>query len=232
MAILWLLERPRHHHDSLSMMLQGSFAIRCIASLRSLMHLSRLESSLKPDILVIRLEDFPGQALTNVRESLHSAQPQALKVFCGKGLVDSSVQAADHEAFIDIANALSLPFHIHRLAHGVMARKPTTTREATEEMIGEALSFDFESLVIENKITGEMIRLSLKEAKILRLMLGLADRCVSREQIMAHVWPQVKVSKRTIDSHISRLRKRLNSLGLAIESRYGDGYVLKFGEEP
>jgi DNA-binding response OmpR family regulator len=69
--------------------------------------------------------------------------------------------------------------------------------------------------------------LPLKEAQLLRLLLEQPGVCLSRETISANLWDGLKITPRTIDSHVSRLRKRLLGAEVSIESVYGGGYVLK-----
>ncbi len=69
------------------------------------------------------------------------------------------------------------------------------------------------------------ISLSFKEAKLLRLFMQSAGTSLSRSDILMKVWENVRVSPRTIDCHISRLRKKLANAPIHIESIYGGGYV-------
>lgn len=60
-----------------------------------------------------------------------------------------------------------------------------------------------------------------------RLLFQLArdeDRALSREQLMRSVWGNVVVYERTIDSHLSNLRKKLGSRSGYIQSVRGIGY--------
>lgn len=68
------------------------------------------------------------------------------------------------------------------------------------------------------------LKLSHKEALILKSLQGAQQSAVSRDDLCALLWGDLKVGDRTLDSHISRLRKRLRPLGINIESAYGSGY--------
>lgn len=74
---------------------------------------------------------------------------------------------------------------------------------------------------------GETMTLPLKEAQLLKLFFERPGSCLTREEISAAVWTGVKVTPRTIDSHVCRLRKRLREAAIEIQSIYGDGYRLK-----
>jgi DNA-binding response OmpR family regulator len=68
--------------------------------------------------------------------------------------------------------------------------------------------------------------LPLKEARLLRFFIENTGKCLTRSEIQRAVWDGVKIESRTIDSHISRLRKRISLGEVTIESLYGDGYKM------
>src|SRR5690606_1048952 len=98
--------------------------------------------------------------------------------------------------------------------------KPSTT------LSYGSLCFDYASLHLQTEPEGPLYELSLKEAKLLKLFMQQPQTCLPRQLIKEAVWGQVSVSPRTIDSQISRLRRRLASSGVQIENLYGDGYLL------
>lgn len=53
------------------------------------------------------------------------------------------------------------------------------------------------------------IDLTLKEFEILRLLLERRGEVVSRDQFLDAIWPEVFVSKRTIDTHVALVRKKI-----------------------
>jgi DNA-binding response OmpR family regulator len=61
---------------------------------------------------------------------------------------------------------------------------------------------------------------------LLRFLIENVGVCVSRDQLINEVWKGIRIEARTIDSHISRLRKRLASSEVFIESVYGGGYIM------
>ena len=68
------------------------------------------------------------------------------------------------------------------------------------------------------------MKLSHKEALILKSLKEAKSESVKREELIGLLWGEVKVGARTLDSHISRLRKRIKPYGFSIESSYGSGY--------
>ena len=58
------------------------------------------------------------------------------------------------------------------------------------------------------------------------LLLRNPGKCSTRSEILEKLWQGVYVSDRTIDSHISHLRKKIRETDVNIYSVYGAGYKL------
>lgn len=77
-------------------------------------------------------------------------------------------------------------------------------------------------------LDGEKIALTKTELEILAFFLTHRNRIYSREEIIRHVWADdVVVTNRTIDTNITRLRKKIGRYGNNIETRLGFGYGFK-----
>ena len=76
-------------------------------------------------------------------------------------------------------------------------------------------------------VDGEPIDLTKKELEILILLARDPSKVFSREEILDRVWREdVFVMERTIDVHITRIRKKLRGSGIKIINRSGFGYCL------
>ena len=76
-------------------------------------------------------------------------------------------------------------------------------------------------------VDGEPIDLTKKELEILVLLARDPGKVFSREEILDRVWREdVFVMERTIDVHITRIRKKLRASGIKIINRSGFGYCL------
>lgn len=74
----------------------------------------------------------------------------------------------------------------------------------------------------------EKVPLTKTELEILFFFLKHPNRIYSREEIIRHVWADdVVVTNRTIDTNITRLRKKIGIYGNNIETRLGFGYGFK-----
>jgi DNA-binding response OmpR family regulator len=71
----------------------------------------------------------------------------------------------------------------------------------------------------------EALNLTPSEFKILRMMISRLGQVYSRDQVIGQVWGVGKhVTPRTIDAHISNLRKKLANSTVEIETVTGSGY--------
>lgn len=76
-------------------------------------------------------------------------------------------------------------------------------------------------------INGELLPLSSTEFSILELLLRNANSFTSRMEIFKRVWPDgTGANERIVDTNISRLRRKLGSIGACIVNRSGLGYML------
>ena len=88
-----------------------------------------------------------------------------------------------------------------------------------------ALTIDLETKQVF--IHGEPVELTKKELEILELLARDPSKVFSREEILDRVWREdVFVLERTIDVHITRIRKKLRGSGIQIINRSGFGYCL------
>lgn len=94
------------------------------------------------------------------------------------------------------------------------------------------LEIDLEGQVA--KLRGEELNLSLTEYKLLRILAERPGQVVPRERLLSLIWGVYGGDTRTVDVHISRLRKKLTQTGddgaPAITALRGRGYRLTVEE--
>ena len=108
-------------------------------------------------------------------------------------------------------------------------------REATSAVLHDGLEpqIVYQGLRIDPNekicyLDGEKVALTKTEFEILAFFLTRRNRIYSREEIIRHVWADdVVVTNRTIDTNITRLRKKIGHYGNNIETRLGFGYGFK-----
>jgi two-component system phosphate regulon response regulator PhoB len=74
-------------------------------------------------------------------------------------------------------------------------------------------------------VEGDEIQLTAKEFELLRSLMERPGRVRTRDQLLDDVWgTDIAVTRRTIDTHLKRLREKLGSAGDLIETVRGVGY--------
>ncbi|SRR5690606_13021734 len=113
-----------------------------------------------------------------------------------------------------------------RRAYGEYAPKP---EERVMHLNG--LTLYMERLELE--VEGATVTLTKKEAVLLEMLMEKSPRVVAREDILEKLWDdQSFVDENTLNVNVTRLRKRLQELGIenVIETVRGVGYRLTLGE--
>lgn len=91
-----------------------------------------------------------------------------------------------------------------------------------------SIAIDMEGRKI--KLAGVEVDLTQREFELAVIMLRNIGRVLSRDELLASVWARESgVDTRTVDTHASRLRKKLGlggESGLMLSSVYGQGYRL------
>lgn len=124
---------------------------------------------------------------------------------------------------------ISKPFSLREVVarvKAVLKRTAKNLEQPTELLRHETLIMDVEKKKV--CIDGLEVPLTKKEFEILLFLLENKGRVFSREDILAHVWPdEVYVLDRTIDVNITRLRKKIGIYGKCIVTRLGYGYCFE-----
>lgn len=114
---------------------------------------------------------------------------------------------------------VSKPFSVLELTariNAALRRK----RRADEVIVG-GLTMNTDTM--EVRLRGERLELNKKEFELLKFFMLNAGKVLSREVILMEVWGYEQGETRTLDNHISRLRK----MGITnLETVFGVGYKL------
>jgi two-component system, OmpR family, alkaline phosphatase synthesis response regulator PhoP len=120
------------------------------------------------------------------------------------------------------------PFSVREViarVKAVLQRAEIGQGHAEKKIKTGALELDLERKKLT--VEGRPVLLTKKEFEILYLLMDNNERIYSRDEILDRVWSyDVVVSRRTVDVHITRLRKKLGEHGKMISSRPGYGYFL------
>jgi DNA-binding response OmpR family regulator len=122
---------------------------------------------------------------------------------------------------------ISKPFSLKEVSARVKAVLKRGSEEAGADTSSslniDDLRIDLQSK--EVKIGETLIPLTKTEFEILILLASNPTRVYSRQNIINQVWKDtIYITERTVDVHITRLRKKLGAKGALISSRAGFGY--------
>jgi hypothetical protein len=216
MAVIWILERPRPPEASTPALLQGDFAVRAFASLRNFLRLAPLRGRL-PDLLIVRSLDFADE-LINL-ESLLSLRYEAVpRMYLGP--VEGFTLAASDATIIEESDFPQLPFLVQAILRFDAPQRSISVVQMND------LVLDTAGHRLRLLPDGEWVRLTPKEGQILCHLLKNPNHCLSHQDLVLAVWKDVRVSPRSMASHISRLRRHLDGSQLEIRNVYGGGYQL------
>lgn len=176
--------------------------------------------------LIILDRMLPGKEGLQVLKDLRKSEVATpVLILTARDAVNDRVDGLDGGA----DDYLVKPFATDEL----LARIRALNRRQSGVIQGECIetaALSFNPLSGEVRSGENSVRLTLKEAQLLELLLRNRKQVVTREQILDRVWGlDSDIELNTIEVHLSYLRKKLNSLncGISIEAVRGIGYCIR-----
>ena len=129
---------------------------------------------------------------------------------------------------------ISKPFRIAEVLARVAAVLRRTAEQGTRNQEQGPISSDcivFEGIVVNKadmslNVDGEAVVMTRKEIELLCYLLTHRGQILSREHLLQNVWDSNGfVLERTVDVHITHLRKKLGQYGKRIVTKSGYGYM-------
>ena len=129
---------------------------------------------------------------------------------------------------------ISKPFRIAEVLARVAAVLRRTAEQGTRNQEQGPISSDsivFEGIVVNKadmslKVDGEAVVMTRKEIELLCYLLTHRGQILSREHLLQNVWDSNGfVLERTVDVHITHLRRKLGQYGKRIVTKSGYGYM-------
>ena len=185
-------------------------------------HIALKEPGVRAVLLDRRLPDGDGLSLLPVLRAM--ADPPPVIVLTALGQTMERVEGLDAGA----DDYLVKPFELDELLARLRAVARRRAGAAVEPLTLGALSFD--TVHREAQVSGNPLQLPRREIALLDVLLRRAGRVVLRETIEAALFGfDDAPASNTLDSHVSRLRRRLSEAGagVAIHALRGVGYMAK-----
>ena len=178
------------------------------------------------DLVILDLM-LPGAFGLDVLKRLRSQSDLPVVVLSAKS--DTAVKVRALELGAD--DYVTKPFWPEELLARVSARlrRPGLERGGTIELGGLAIDVPARAVTAH----GTPVELTRVEFDLLLALARRPGQALSRAWICEHVLdPERDGSERTLDVHVSRLRKKLGRLGGLVATVWGVGYRLTATEEP
>ena len=158
-----------------------------------------------PSVLVLDLS-LPGTPGQDVCREISQAAP-SLPII----ILSARTEVMDKVLLLELGahDYVTKPFSPREL----LARVRTAMRRSTRIPPTETFTFgdvkvDFTKMELSRE--GNPVQLTSQEFKVLKFMIQNAERVLSREELLNHVWGYRNYpSTRTVDNHILRLRQKL-----------------------
>lgn len=126
------------------------------------------------------------------------------------------------------------PAEVVARVQAVLRRTRVSAAVATQVLRVGPFQIDLDSHEASVQVDGlpQTLELTLTEFKLLACLMRAPKRVFSRAELLVNCLPEGDTQERTVDSHVSKLRKKLEALDIqgVPASVWGVGY--RFGVEP
>lgn len=208
--------------DTLEFNLQREgYVTRRAASGRAGLEAAALEPPPDLVLLDLMLPDIPGTEVC--RQLRASERTRTVPVIMLTARGDELDRVVGFEVGAD--DYVTKPFSVRELMLRVRAilRRLGGPIEETQRLQNGELEIDVSSHRVW--VRGEEVRLTALEFRLLSTMLSRAGRVQTRDTLLSDVWGMhAGLTTRTVDTHVTRLRKKLGEVGNYIETLRGVGY--------
>ena len=176
-------------------------------------------------LLDIKLPDGDGLRLLSMMQEQNLGNGCPTLVLSGMSDISNKVTAFS----LGADDFLTKPFHPAELRArvGAKLRKFEAAHSADKVIRFAQLELNLESQRVYRLVGAlrEEIGLTSKEFRLMVFFSKRLERVVSRETLLSELWSGgVHVTDRTVDTHLSNLRKKIKDCGVEIEGVPHEGY--------
>lgn len=180
-----------------------------------------------PDLMVLdlMLPDLGGLEVCRRVRSDDALKSIPIVMLTAKGSESDIVTGIEMGADDYVTKPFSPKVLMARLQNAMRRRLESRSEPATGPVVrlGGLLTIDHERHEVTSD--GEAVNLTITEFEMLAMLAKRPGFVRTRDQIIAGVHgPLTVLSQRTIDVHITAIRKKLGAAGIAIETVRGVGY--------
>ena len=180
----------------------------------------------KPDIILldVMLPDQSGFAVTKKLRSMGIDVPVLF--------LTARDETEDKVTGLTVGgdDYMTKPFSIDEVIARIQAILRRTKKQDVEDSIIEVGEIKINQDAHEVFVNGTEIELSPTEYKLLRFLMANANRVMSKDQILDHVWEyDFNGEQGIVESYVSYLRKKIDPLSKnqLIQTKRGVGYIFR-----
>jgi DNA-binding response OmpR family regulator len=178
------------------------------------------------DVVVLDLELPDGTAHDLMQEMQDKLKNSSVLILTAKDHFDDKEIAFKHGAL----DYLQKPFNPKELRLRVMShmsKRQEFAKESNILRVGSVICNLEEQRLYLNANDKEPTDLTVYEFRIFKMLAKEPNKVISRNDLLEKIWgTTVAVTPRTIDVHVSNLRKKLQTTDVEILSKQGSGYIL------
>ena len=208
--------------DTLEFNLQREgYATRRATSGRAGLEAAALDPAPDLVLLDLMLPDIPGTEVC--RQLRGSERTRAVPVIMLTARGEEVDRVVGFEVGAD--DYVTKPFSVRELMLRIRAilRRVGNQAEEPSRMTNGDLEVDIAGHRVW--VRGDEVRLTALEFRLLATLLSRAGRVQTRDTLLSDVWGMhAGLTTRTVDTHVTRLRKKLGDVGSYIETLRGVGY--------
>ncbi|MBT6851261.1 MAG: response regulator transcription factor [Opitutae bacterium] len=179
-----------------------------------------------PDLIVldVMMPDLDGYQLLRMFRSDHQLTDVPVVMLTARAGVEDRIKGLESGA----DDYMCKPFETKELVlriRSILKRSSEQNRAPSGRIVMGNVAIDEEDHSVS--IGGVEIPFTVTEFKLLQFFLKRKGRVQTRENLLLSVWKfDAEVETRTVDVHIRRLRKKMETADLEIETVRGVGYRL------
>ena len=168
---------------------------------------------------------LPGEHGLDVLRAVRAASDLPVLILSARNASDDKVRALK----VGADDYMTKPFWPQELIERVRARLRRPTMASSEVFDLGELHLDLSAA--EARVAGRVVDLTNIELRLLAALVRRCGQAVTRDWLVANVLdPEREGTARTLDVHVSRLRKKLGAAA-PIETVWGIGYRLRRADE-
>ena len=229
MVKIWAIDKKFNQNPVMDL-IACNYPVRKISSFSSFKILTKIEKERSPDLVIVDVGNTDLK-IDEYQKYIETASPNSYNLYLSDR---KEISTSTVSLFMDKGISKNTwlrkdtsESELLKTINFIINRSEEKKYNDVELLIYRDLELDYNKLQYRVHPEEKFQPLSLKEAQLLKWFMKHPNTCWTREKIRQAIWHNIVIASRSIDSQISRLRKRLQASEACLDSIYGGGYILK-----